>query len=286
MQDRSGNQWDLVISPYRGWYELHLIEIWQYRDLLWLFVKRDFSTFYKQTILGPLWFFIQPLISTIVFTIIFNRIANIPTGELPPILFYMSGIIAWNYFSGCLTSTSGTFTANANLFGKVYFPRMIVPLSQVVSGLAKFGVQLIMFLGFYFYFIIIGNEQINPSFRTFIILPLMIIQMAMLGQGLGMIISSLTTKYRDLSYLVSFGTQLLMYASPIVYPLSVVPDKYRIFIVANPMTPVITGFRQAFIGTGDLELNMFFYSILVTIISFIIGLLVFNKVEKNFIDTV
>ena len=280
------NSWDLIITSQRGWFELHLSEVWRYRDLLWLFVKRDFSTFYKQTILGPLWFFIQPLISTIVFTIIFNRIANIPTGELPPILFYMSGIIAWNYFSGCFISTSGTFTANANLFGKVYFPRIIVPLSKVVSGLAKFGVQLIMFLGFYFYFIATGNWEIKPSFKLLLFLPLMIIQMAMLGQGLGMIISSLTTKYRDLSHLVSFGTQLLMYASPIVYPLSVVPDKYRIFIVANPMTPIIVGFREAFVGKGHLELNMFLYSILLTIIAFVIGLLVFNKVEKNFIDTV
>ena len=286
MKESIAKKWDIIITPHRGWFELHLDDIWQYRDLLWIFIKRDFTTFYKQTILGPLWFFIQPLISTIVFSIIFNRIAGISTDELPPVLFYMSGIIAWNYFSNCLTSTSGTFTANAGLFGKVYFPRIIVPLSKVISGLAQFSVQLIMFAGFYLYYITIGNEQISPSLHTLVLMPVMMIQMALLGQGLGMIISSLTTKYRDLSYLVSFGAQLLMYASPIVYPLSVVPDKYRMFIIANPMTPVIEGFRQAFVGRGHLDYNMYFYSLLFTCATFFIGLLIFNRVEKNFIDTV
>ena len=276
----------MVITPYRGWFDLNLYEIWRYRDLLWIFVKRDFTTFYKQTILGPIWFFIQPLISTIVFTVIFNRVAGIPTDEIPPFLFYMSGIIAWNYFSSCLTSTSGTFTTNAGLFGKVYFPRVIVPLSTVVSGLFRFGVQLLMFLGFYFYYLKLGKYQINPSVQILLFLPILIIQMAMLGQGLGMIISSLTTKYRDLNYLVSFGTQLMMYASPIVYPLSVVPENYKLYILANPMTPVIEGFRQAFIGKGIMEINLLIYSTVFSLITFLIGLLVFNKIEKNFIDTV
>ena len=276
----------MVITPDRGWFELHLDEIWRYRDLLWIFVKRDFTTFYKQTILGPLWFFIQPLISTIVFTIIFNRLAGLPTDEIPPYLFYMSGIIAWSYFSSCLTSTSGTFTANAGMFGKVYFPRIIVPLSNVVSGLSRFGVQLVMFLGFYFYYRFMGNEQINPSFEILLLLPLLIILMAMLGMGMGMIVSSLTTKYRDLGFLVNFGTQLLMYASPIVYPLSIVPEKYKPFILANPMTPIIEGFRQAFIGKGQLDLNLFLYSFFFALIIFTIGILIFNKVEKDFIDTV
>jgi len=276
----------LIITPERGWFELHLDEIWQYRDLLWIFVKRDFTTFYKQTILGPLWFFIQPLISTIVFTIIFNRVAGISTDGIPPFLFYMSGIIAWNYFASCLTSTSGTFTTNAGLFGKVYFPRIIVPLSTVVSGLSRFGVQLIMFFGFYFYYRYVGNQHIHSSFQTLLLIPIMIVQMAMLGLGIGMIISSLTTKYRDLSILVSFGTQLLMYASPIVYPLSVVPENYRFIILANPMTPIIEGFRQALLGKGYLDFNLFLYSLFITIIIFFIGLLVFNKVEKTFIDTI
>ena len=279
-------QWDLVITPKRGWFELQLDEIWRYRDLLWILVKRDFTTFYKQTILGPLWFFIQPLLTTLVFSIIFNRVAGISTDELPPILFYMSGIIAWNYFSSCLTSTASTFTMNAGLFGQVYFPRIIVPLSTVVSGLSRFLIQLIMFLGFYFYYRFMGNEHINPSFQTLLIIPLLIVLMALLGQGLGMIISSLTTKYRDLNFLVSVGTQLLMYASPIVYPLSVVPEKYELYILANPMTPIIEGFRQAFTGKGQLDLNLLLYSSIVTLTIFIFGLLIFHKVEKDFIDTV
>ena len=286
MLDSNNNDWDLVITPHRGWFELHLDDIWKYRDLLWIFIKRDFTTFYKQTILGPLWFFLQPLLSTIVFTIIFNRVARISTDEIPPVLFYMSGIIAWNYFSTCLTSTSGTFTSNAGLFGKVYFPRMIVPLSKVISGLSRLGVQLIMFLGFFIYFVVLGSYQIKPSFQTLLLMPVMIMQMAMLGLGLGMVVSSLTTKYRDLSYLVSFGTQLLMYTSPIVYPLSIVPEKYKIFIIANPMTPIIEGFRQAFFGRGYLDWSMFIYSFFFTVIIFFIGLVIFNKVEKDFIDTI
>ena len=276
----------MIITSKRGWFELRLDEIWHYKDLLWIFVKRDFTTFYKQTILGPIWFFIQPLISTIVFTIIFNRVARIPTDGIPPFLFYMSGIIAWNYFAGCLNSTSGTFTINANLFGKVYFPRIIVPLSTVVSGLSRFLVQFILFLGFYFYYHYLENQYINPSFKSLILLPIMIIQMAMLGQGIGMIISSLTTKYRDLSHLVNFGTQLMMYASPIVYPLSVVPEKYKYIILANPMSSVIEGFRQAFLGEGHLDLSLFIYSMIFSFVTFFLGLLIFNRVEKTFIDTV
>ncbi len=284
MDKRTENK--IIITPKRGLFDLQLADLWNYRDLLLLFVKRDFKTFYKQTILGPLWFFIQPLITTLVFTVIFNRVAKIPTDEIPPNLFYMSGIIAWNYFSSCLTLTSSTFTSNAAIFGKVYFPRIIVPLSNVISALAKFMVQLIMFLGFYFYYIATGNDQIAPKFETLIFIPLMILQMALLGQGLGMIISSMTTKYRDLSYLVSFGTQLLMYASPIVYPLSIVPEKYKILIIANPMTPVIEGFRQAFIGEGSFQISMFLVSLSITIATFFVGIVIFNKVEKSFIDTV
>ena len=279
-------EWDTVITPQRGWMELNIDEIWNYRDLLWLFVKRDFTTFYKQTILGPLWFFIQPIITTIVFSVIFNKVGKISTDEIPPYLFYMSGIIAWNYFSSCLNATSNTFVLNSNLFGKVYFPRIIMPLSKVISGLATFTVQLLMFFCFYFYYLVIGNNSINPSLKTLSLIPILIIQMAMLGQGLGMIISSLTTKYRDLTYLVTFGSQLLMYASPIVYPLSIVPDKYKAILIANPMTPVIEGFRLAFVGKGNLESGLFVYSITITIIIFFSGILIFNRVEKSFIDTV
>ena len=278
--------WDLIIGPKGKWFDLNLQVIWKYRDLLILFVKRDFNTFYKQTILGPLWYIIQPLLTTVVFSVVFNKIANIPTDEIPPNLFYMAGIIAWNYFSGCLASTSGTFTSNAELFAKVYFPRIIVPLSKVISGLSRFIVQLLMLLVFLFYYIVQGNDKISLNYPIIILIPIMIIQMAMLGQGLGMIISSLTTKYRDLSHLVTFGTQLLMYASPIVYPLSVVPEKYKVIITANPMTPIIEGFRIAFTNSGSLEFNLYIYSLLFSFFIFGIGLLVFNKVEKSFIDTV
>ncbi len=278
--------WDLIIGPKGKWFDLNLKEIWKYRDLLILLVKRDFNTFYKQTILGPLWYIIQPLLTTIVFSVVFNKIANIPTDEIPPNLFYMAGIIAWNYFSGCLTLTSGTFTANADLFAKVYFPRIIVPLSKTISGLSRFIVQLLMLLAFFFYYVIQGNDKISLNYTIILLIPLMIIQMAMLGQGLGMIISSLTTKYRDLSHLVTFGTQLLMYASPIVYPLSVVPEKYKAIIIANPMTPIIEGFRLAFTNSGSLEFILYIYSLFLSFFIFSIGLLVFNKVEKSFIDTV
>ena len=279
-------KWDSVILPQRGWFDIHLKEIFQYNDLIWILVKRDITILYKQTILGPLWLILQPLLSTIVFTVIFSGIANIATDDIPPILFYMSGIIAWNYFASCLSNTSSTFISNAGLFGKVYFPRIIVPFSKVISGLTRFFVQLLLFLGFYFFYIIIGNKNIYPSSETFILLPLFIIQMAILGQGFGMIVAGITIKYRDLSYLVGFGTQLLMYASPIVYPLSVVPDQYRYIINNNPMTPVIEGFRYAFIGRGTIDLNSIFQSIFVTIIVFFIGLIIFNKMEKDFIDKI
>ena len=253
--------------------------------MLYLFIKRDFTTFYKQTILGPLWFIIQPFISTIIFSFIFNRVAKIPTEEIPPYLFYLSGIIAWNYFSECLTTTSNTFTSNVNIFGKVYFPRIIMPLSKVISGLIKFFIQFMLFLGLYIYYVSLGNQSMDPSFYL-IIVPLLIFQMALLGQGLGMIISSLTTKYKDLSYILNFGIQLLMYASPIIYPLSIVPEKYRLIIISNPMTPIIEIFRNALLGTGQINMIMYIYSIVMTLVLFIIGLIIFNKVEKSFIDTV
>jgi len=278
--------WEYVIKPNRNWLEIDILEILSYKDLLWFLIKRDFTTFYKQTLLGPIWFFLQPLITTIVFQVIFNRVAKIPTDGIPPFLFYMSGIIAWNYFANCLTETSSTFTMNADLFGKVYFPRIIIPLSKIMSGLLRFFVQLIMFLGFYYYYLKVENLNIQPTLLTLFYLPFFILLLAMLGLGMGMLVSSLTTKYRDLRYLVSFGTQLMMYASPIIYPLSILPSEYRIFIIANPITPIIVGFRQAFISAGVIEINMLISSVILTIVIFLSGLLVFNKVEKNFIDTV
>ena len=286
MKEGTVKNWDLIITPHRGWFDISLSELWMYRDLLFMIVKRDFTTYYKQTILGPIWFLIQPLLSTIVFTVIFNKVAKISTDEIPPMLFYMSGIISWNYFSYCLTSTSGSFTNHADMFGKVYFPRITVPTAKVISGLVKFCVQFILFFGFYFYYLSIGNEHINPSLHTLWLIPFMIIQIALLAQGLGMILSSLTTRYRDLTHLVDFGTQLLMYASPIVYPLSVVPDKYRIFILANPLTPIIEGFRHIFLGTGQFSIYLYLYSLILSIFIFIFGLLIFYRVERNFIDSV
>ena len=278
--------WDITIRPKRKWLEFNLLELWEYRDLLRFLIKRDIVTFYKQTILGPLWFFIQPLITAIVFSIIFGGVANISTDEIPPILFYMSGIVVWNYFSNSLLFTSSTFTSNSGLFGKVYFPRIIVPLSKIISGLVKFGVQCLMFIGFYVYFLFYNNQSLNPQTENLIILPVLIIQMGMLGMGLGLIISSLTTKYRDLSYLVNFGTQLLMYASPIVYPLSLVPEKYAKIIILNPITPSIEGFRQVLVGKGLFDYGMFINAAFFTVLLFIFGLILFNKVEKSFIDTV
>ena len=277
--------WDIVITSKSNWFDLRINEVFNYSDLLFLFVKRDLITFYKQTILGPLWFFLQPLITTFVFSFVFSSVAQISTDGVPPIIFYMSGIIAWNYFSQCLSSTSTVFTSNVGLFSKVYFPRIIIPISKTISSLTKFGVQLLMFLSIYLYFLLNGNTVLKPNINHLLILPILVFQMAILGQGIGMIVSSLTIKYRDLQHLVSFGTQLLMYASPIVYPLSSVPKEYQFYIKLNPMTPIINIFRQAFIGVGTIDFPLFYQSIFFSIFIFLVGLVLFNKFEKNFVDT-
>ena len=277
--------WDIVITSKSNWFDLRINEVFNYSDLLFLFVKRDLITFYKQTILGPLWFFLQPLITTYVFSFVFSRVAQISTDGVPPIIFYMSGIIAWNYFSQCLSSTSTVFTSNVGLFSKVYFPRIIIPISKTISSLTKFGVQLLLFLFIYVYFLLNGNTVLKPNINHLFILPILVFQMAILGQGIGMIISSLTIKYRDLQHLVSFGTQLLMYASPIVYPLSSVPKEYQFYIKLNPMTPIINIFRQAFIGVGTIDFPLLYQSIFFSIFIFLVGLVLFNKFEKNFVDT-
>jgi len=276
--------WDVVIKPAVGLFDINFKEIWNYRDLLSLFVRRDFVAKYKQTILGPLWFFIQPLLTTITFTIVFGNIAQISTDGLPQMLFYMSGITMWNYFSDCLSSTSSVFTQNASIFGKVYFPRLIMPMSIIVSNLIKFSIQFSLLILFWVYFYMQGAEI---SFNwNLLLLPLMILLMALMGLGLGMIISSLTTKYRDLTFLVSFGVQLLMYASPVIYPLSTIPEKYKIFILANPMTGIIEGFRFAFLGVGTFTLDLLIYPSVFTFIVMVIGILIFNQVQKSFMDTV
>ena len=286
MNDKNDN-WDLVIRGNSRLIDFQIRDILRYKDLLFLFVKRDFAIFYKQTILGPLWFIFQPLMTTLVFSVVFNRIANISTDQMPPILFYMSGIIIWNYFSSCLNDTASTFKTNASIFGKVYFPRIIVPLSKVLSGLINFLVQFTFFTCIYIYFLFFEhNQKLEPSMELFFLVPLMVFQMAMLGQGMGMAISSLTIKYRDLTYLIGFGTQLMMYASPIVYPLSSVPEKYKYLIYANPVTPIIEGFRFIFLGTGVFNFSLIIISSLITSFFFFTGLIFFNKAEKSFIDSI
>lgn len=276
--------WTTIIKPKIAFMDIDIKNIWWYKDLIFLLIRRDFVAFYKQTILGPLWFFIQPLITTIVFTIIFGNIAKIPTDGLPQPLFYMSGIVMWNYFATCLNNTSNTFIANSGLFGKVYFPRLVVPISVVFSCLIRFGIQFLMFLLIGSYFLISGAD-IQPNFYIFLT-PLFLLQMGILGLGVGILISSLTTKYRDLSFLVGFGVQLWMYASPIVYPMSQIPEKWRIYFVINPMVQVIEGFRFAFLGVGSFNLFQYGLGWLITLLILFIGVLLFSRVEKTFMDTV
>jgi lipopolysaccharide transport system permease protein len=277
-------QWTSIIRPVSGWFDIHLSELWRYRDLIMLFVRRDFVAVYKQTILGPLWFLIQPLFTTIVFTIIFGRIAKIPTDGLPQILFYLSGIVTWNYFSGCLNKTSDTFVANAGIFGKVWFPRLAVPISIVISNLITFAIQFLLFMGFWVYFLINGST-INPQ-PLIILLPFLILQMAALGLGCGIIISSLTTKYRDLTHLVGFGVQLWMFATPIVYPTSRIPERFQWIIALNPMSPIIEVFRYSFLGAGTINPSHIALSVLTTMVILFIGIILFSRVEKSFMDTV
>lgn len=276
--------WTLVIRPQSPWWDLRLGELWRYRDLVMLFVWRDFVAIYKQTILGPLWHIIQPLLTTITFTVIFGRIASLPTDGLPQFLFYMAGTVIWGYFSGCLTKTSTTFVGNAQLFGKVYFPRLVVPVSVLISNLIAFGIQFVFFLGFVLYFWLRG-APIHAN-AWVLATPLLLGIMAALGLGLGIIVSALTTRYRDLSHLVTFGVQLLMYATPVIYPLSKIPDRYQALILTNPMTPVIETFRYAFLGAGTVNAGYLLYSIAATVVVVVIGLLLFARVERTFMDTV
>lgn len=280
----SKEEWDLEIKPHDTVFNLHLRDVWNYRDLLWLLVRRDFVSFYKQTILGPVWFFVQPIFTTIVFTFVFGNLAKISTNGAPQPLFYMAGIISWSYFADCLTKTSTVFRDNAAIFGKVYFPRLIMPLSIVFSNLIKFGVQFILFIILIVYYLIQGN-RIEPN-GYILLLPIIMLLMAILGLGLGLIITALTTKYRDLAFVVGFGMQLAMYATPVIYPLSYLQEKYRIIIALNPMCGLIETFKYGFLGTGQFYPGAFIYSIISSLVIFIIGLVVFNKVEKNFIDTI
>jgi len=276
--------WDLEIKPQSGVFDLHLKDVWDYRDLLWLLVRRDFVSFYKQTILGPLWFFIQPIFTTIIFTFIFGHLAKISTNGSPAPLFYMAGTVAWNYFADSLTKVSTVFKDNANIFGKVYFPRLIMPVSIVFSSLVKFGVQFLLFVILLFYYFF-QHDGVQPNWYI-LLFPVVIFLMAVLGLGLGLIITALTTKYRDLAFIVAFGMQLMMYATPVIYPLSAAPAKYRGIIELNPMSGLIETFRYGFLGAGQFYPGAFIYSIAASIIIFLLGLVIFNKVEKNFVDTV
>jgi lipopolysaccharide transport system permease protein len=278
-------QWDIIIEPRANFFDIRIKDVWDYRDLLFLFVKRDITAQYKQTVLGPLWHFIQPIFTTIVFVMVFGKIANIPTDGIEPILFYMSGITIWNYFSSCLNATSGTFVANAGIFGKVYFPRLVIPLSTVLSNIVKFGIQFLLLIVAITYF---GIR--NGSFyfgASWLLIPVLVIMMAAIGLGAGIIISSLTTKYRDFTVLIGFAVQLLMYATPVAYPLSYLKDKSFISVIQyNPLTPIVEAFRFALFGKGSFDVTHLMYGGAFIIVVLFIGLLIFSKVERTFMDTV
>lgn len=281
---KKGDQWTLIIRSKNSFFDFRLKELWQYKDLIMLFVWRDFVTYYKQTILGPIWYLLQPLLTTITFTVIFGKFASLPTDGLPQFLFYMSGTIVWGYFSSCLTKASNTFIENVNIFGKVYFPRLTVPISVLISNLIMFIIQMAFFICFVIYFIL-SDSIIRPN-SMILLTPFLLFILAGLGFGFGIIVSSLTTRYRDLQFLVTFGVQLWMFATPVVYPLSQVPVKYRWLIIANPVTPVIECFRYAFFGVGTVDLIHIIYSLCFMTVVIMIGILIFNKIERVFSDTV
>jgi lipopolysaccharide transport system permease protein len=280
------DQWDLEIKPKGALFDLNLKEVWRYRDLMMLFVRRDFVAQYKQTILGPLWHIIQPVLTTIMFLLVFGKIANIPTDGIEPILFYMSGITIWNYFSTCLTATSNTFVANAHIFGKVYFPRLVLPLSIVMSNIVKLGIQFgILFLCM-IWFAVFRDIPIQFGVN-WLLIPVLVIIMAGIGLGLGIIISSLTTKYRDFTVLIGFAVQLLMYATPVAYPLSFLKGRsFAAIIEWNPLSPIVEGFRYALFHTGNYDFFSLGYSVVFMMVVLVIGAVYFGKVERTFMDTV
>jgi len=275
----------LIIRPKSHLLDINLKEVWQYRDLLRMFIKRDFAAQYKQTILGPLWHFIQPLFTTLIFVVVFSKIAAISTDGLPPLLFYLSGITIWNYFSSCLVATSSTFVSNAYIFGKVYFPRLVMPIAVVLSNMVKFGIQLLLLLGVMVWYAIEGVAL--PLGMHLLYIPFLLVMMAGMGLGLGIIISSVTTKYRDFTVLVTFGVQLLMYATPVVYPMSTVQNlDLKFWLSINPLAPIIEAFRYSLLGVGSFEPLHLIYSALFICVVLVVGLLMFSKVEKTFMDTV
>ena len=276
--------WDNVIQPKSSLFDLNLREVWRYRDLLMLFVRRDVVSFYKQTVLGPVWYFIQPLFTMAIYLVIFGRLANLSTDGIPGPLFYLSGITAWGYFSDCLTKTSTVFKDNAAIFGKVYFPRLVMPLSLVISNLVRFGVQILLLGMFVVYYVVTGTGIILSWY--ILLFPLIVVLMAAQGLGLGMIISAMTTKYRDLAMLVTFGVQLLMYMTTVIYPLSSLTGTMRTMVALNPLTPLMEGIRKSLLGIGTFDVYSLSYAIVSTLIILVFGTVIFNKVEKTFVDTI
>lgn len=285
MADTAKQQFHTHISSKRKWFELNLKEVWQYRDLIVLFTKRSFQLTYKQTILGPAWIFLNPFITSVIYTFVFGGIAGIDTDGIPHILFYLCSNAIWTFFSTSVTKNASTFTANSNVFGKVYFPRLTVPVSNVLSSVIQFGIQMLMVLGFLFYFIYIG--KVHPNWIAWLLIPVVLLHLGVMGLGFGIIISSVTTKYRDLAILVTFGVQLWMYATPIVYPLSQLGDGVmKTLLLANPVTIPVEVFRYAVLGQGTIIPSYLVISWLITILVFVFGVMVFNRVEKTFMDTV
>ena len=278
------DNWSIEIKPKKKLLDVDLKGIWRYRDLYYMYVKRDIITVYKQTILGPLWFLIQPILTTIMYMFVFGGLAGISTDGVPQPLFYMSGILLWNYFNAAFMASSNVFTANASIFGKVYFPRLVVPLSGITSNLIKFSIQLLLFIAIYLYYYLQGiNLTIN---WTIILFPVLILMIALHAMSWGLIISSLTTKYRDLTQLVTFGIQLFMYVTPVIYPLSAAPEKYRIFISLNPLTPIFETFKYSCMGSGSFNWGELGYSFIFLLITLFLSVIIFNRVERNFMDTV
>lgn len=276
--------WTEIIEPRNRLLDLGLRDVWRYRDLVMLFVRRDFVSTYKQTVLGPIWFFIQPLLTTLTYVIIFGNVARLPTDGLPALLFYLSGVTIWNYFAQTLTATATVFRDNAGIFGKVYFPRLTMPLSIVISNLVRFGIQLGLFLAVWAYYLF-ATDAVHPT-AYILLTPVLVVLMGLLSLGLGMLFSALTTKYRDLAILLTFGVQLAMYATPIIYPASSLPVKYRWLLQANPMTPIIETFRYGFLGSGTFTWASLTYSTVLTFAILMLGVIVFNRVQKSFTDTV
>ena len=283
MSDSENNQWTETIGSSHSLFDLNLKEVWRYRDLVYMFVKRDFVSSFKQTILGPVWFFINPIFTTLVYLVVFGNIANLSTDGAPKILFYLAGVTLWNYFSSCLTGTASVFTSNAGIFGKVYIPRLVMPISIVVSNLMRFGVQMSLFLIVFFYYLAKGEVQPN---WWILATPFLIVLMAMFALGMGMIFSSMTTKYRDLQMLLGFGVSLYMYATPVIYPVSSLQGIFRTIAFYNPLTGIFECFKYAWLGVGDFSPTMLIISSVIILIILAIGTVIFNKVEKGFMDTV